>query len=120
MAKKDLEKQKQKNLVKKLWENKGPRYLQMMDEYIMQNFNSEDKDERNAAHKLFGRVMDANVSKAALITKTEDGPNILDERINKFIDAMTLGVNQKMIEVEEAELVVSEDQAKEIRNGTRK
>ncbi|MCP3683409.1 MAG: hypothetical protein GY861_12035 [bacterium] len=122
MAKKDLTKKDKQNSAVKLWNNRGPRYMEMIDDFIVENFNDEDKDMRRDAHKLLGKVFDANISKAALVTKNETDPNAFP---NKFQQALNAYIQQNpaMIEVEEAELVnptLPEEEALKIRNATRK
>ncbi len=117
MAKKDLTKKEKQNFAVKLWNNRGPRYMEMIDNFIVENFNDEDKDMRRDAHKLLGKVFDANISKAALVTRQEGGskelPTQLAQALNAFVQ------QPAMIEVEEAELV-NEEEALKIRNATRK
>jgi len=118
MAKKDLTKKEKQNFAVKLWNNRGPRYMELIDSYIMENFNDEDKDVRRDAHKLLGKVFDANISKAALITKNEGGPKELPAMFQQALNAYIQQTPQ-MIELEEAELV-NEEEALKIRNATRK
>ena len=122
MAKALSKKEEKRNLAKKLWEHRGPRYMELIDSFIIENFNDEDKDIRRDAHKLLGKVFDSNISKAALITKNEGGggkeiPVHLAQALNAF---MSNGHGQKMIEVEEAELVVNDEEALKIRNATKR
>jgi hypothetical protein len=118
MAKKDLTKKDKQNFAVKLWNARGPRYMELIDGFIMENFNDEDKDVRRDAHKLLGKVFDANISKAALVTRQEGGSKELPTQLAQALNAY-IQQTPAMIEVEEAELV-NEEEALKIRNATRK
>ncbi len=119
MAKKDLEKQRQKDLVKRMWADKGPRMLEKMYTFIDQNFEDEDKDVRRDAHKLFMKLFDSQVPKT-LITEQKGNEGYLNKRVEQALNMM-LKEAPKMIEVEEAEIVpIDDDEALRVRNETRK
>ena len=118
MAKKDLTKKDKKNFAVKLWENRGPRYMEMMHELITENLNSDDRHFRKDAMWMLGKVFDANISKAALVTRQEGGSKELPTQLAQALNAY-IQQTPAMIEVEEAELV-NEEEALKIRNATRK
>jgi hypothetical protein len=120
MGKNVTKKEEKRNLAVRLWENRGPRYMEMIDQFIMENLNSEDKGLRRDAHKLLGKVFDSNISKAPIVTKNDTPQNgALPVHLAQALNAF-LAQTPNMIEVEEAELVTSDEEAIKIRNATRK
>ncbi len=106
-------KQKQKELVKVLWDIKSPRYLKLMDAFIVEHFNNEDdKDLRRDAHKLFGKLFDTQVAKKVNIEGggNAGGGQALTRQFEEALNAVVAQGRQR-IEVQEAEIISPEDAA---------
>jgi hypothetical protein len=124
MAKKELTeleimKRKNKEIVNAKIHEVGPSMVAKMIRFIDDNFeNEEDKDMRRDAHKLAARLYDSIIPKTQVIESNTTN-TIQDKRFEMFVNAMTQKAEQpKQIEVEEAE-VVSDEEARKIRDELR-
>jgi len=112
LSPKAKEKHKKKELVKELWDVKSPRYLKLMDDFIVEHFNNEDdKDLRRDAHKLFGKLFDTQVAKKVNIEGGGNGGgNTLTKQFEEALNAVVAQGRQR-IEVQEAEIISPEEAA---------
>jgi hypothetical protein len=116
---KKLAKKEKDDLVKRMWDNRSPKYLKMLDDFIVEHFNSEDKDLRKDAHKALFKVFDTQVAKKADPALT--GAN--RELSSRFVEALNsvISGSRKSIEVEAEDAIVLDDKkALEVRNATRR
>jgi len=103
------EKKKKNDLVKEMWDNRSPRYLKLMDDFIISNFNNEDdKDMRRDAHKLFGKLFDTQVAKKLDIGAGGGGGQGLTRQFEEALNAVVAQGRQR-IEVQEAEIIDVEE-----------
>jgi len=110
LSPKAKKRQKEKELVKELWDVKSPRYLKLMDDFIIQHFNNEDdKDLRRDAHKLFGKLFDTQVAKKVNIEGNNNGGGqALTRQFEEALNAV-VAQGRKRIEVQEAEIISPEE-----------
>ena len=103
------EKKKKNDLVKEMWDNRSPRYLKLMDDFIISNFNNEDdKDMRRDAHKLFGKLFDTQVAKKLDIGAGGGSGQGLTRQFEEALNAVVAQGRQR-IEVQEAEIIDVEE-----------
>ncbi len=108
---------KHKELVEQKISKIGPRMMDIMLQYVDQNFfNYDDPEAMKLAHKAHGKWFDSQIPKKQVIeTKTEI--RVLDDRMEKAMDMVTAQTVQAL-EMEEAEIISIED-AKEAKNAAK-
>jgi hypothetical protein len=102
-----VDKGRQKELMRSLFDSKSAGMARKVISFIEDHWDSEDKDLRKDAHKLLHKYFDVYMPKTQLVeTKTE--VKILDERINQAITHISANEHRR-IEVQEAEIISPEE-----------
>jgi len=113
MARK-MDRAHQQALMKEFLDAQGVGMMRKIVTFIENHWDDEDKDLRRDAHKLLSKYFDSYIPKKQVIETTTE-VKILDDRINRAVDVITVDAH-KRIEVEEA-TIIDPSEARSIKNG---
>ena len=105
----DLHRERRKEIVTNTFIDAGPRMAKAAMQFIEENFNSDDKDLRRDAHKLYLKWHDSFIPKTQIVhNKTEIKSSIKDHRLTEFINSVTKNAYSEVKEAE-SEIIDVED-----------